>query len=166
MHGWPSFLDWVGELKGQMATMRVFHRAVCSFSKHCCQPAFTLCPFYSFQPSIAFRNKVYGQSSWENGLLLPFEGPGLRKLLCSKVSYVQVKLFSLSSFSTRTQTDYWSHKQTKEEGKSLTTMVGCGVQRPSKWFVSFLKQPFLALFHRHLHTVFFTDLLVVLEKRG
>ena len=95
------------------------------------------------QFSIAFRNKVWTeQSSWENGLVFPFEGPGLRKLLCSKVSYVQVKLFSLSSFSTRTQTDYWSHKQTKEEGKSLTTMVGCGVQRPSKWFVSILKQPF------------------------
>ena len=117
MHGWPSFLDWVGELKGQMATMRVFHRAVCSFSKHCCQPAFTLCPFYSFQPSIAFRNKVYGQSSWENGLLFPFEGPGLRKLLCSKVSYIQVKLFSLSLLSRQEHKPITGHtnKQKKKE---------------------------------------------------
>ena len=118
--------------------------------------------------SIAFRNKVWTeQRSWENGLPFPFEGPGLRKLLCSKVSYVQVKLFSLSSFSTRTQTDYWSHKQTKEEGKSLTQqwlVVVCkGLVNGSCPFWNSL---FLALFHRHLHTVFFNDSLEVLEKRG
>ena len=118
MTGWPSFLDWVGELKGQMATMRVFHRAVCSFSKHCCQPAFTLCPFYSFQPSIAFRNKVYGQSRAVEKMVFYFPLKDQGCANCCVAKWVMFKSsFFLSLLSRQEHKPITGHtnKQKKKE---------------------------------------------------